>query len=304
VRARGQELALEAAHAGTTLGGAIATNASGARRLRFGAPRDRILGARFVLGDGTLARSGGKVVKNVAGYGIHRMLCGACGALAVIVEASFKLMPGPERRRVLLYHATREQLADRTRWSGFARLEPAVLTVLHGDATRCAPPARGAGGAVVVVGFEDEARWLEVQTERATAALGAPAGVIEGDATLALWQSLADAAELRPSRLSFVTSDNSPSAMAAVLDRLGEDGAVHHALAGRVHLFPASAPVAALANRCAETGFTLVESRGVDVPVPALASPAAVFDLRARVRASLDPGGVLVLGTRWAAGAR
>src|SRR5258705_7094373 len=62
--ARGQELPLESPGGGrTTLGGALAANASGARRLRFGAPRDRVLGARFVLGDGPLARSGGTVLQ-------------------------------------------------------------------------------------------------------------------------------------------------------------------------------------------------------------------------------------------------
>jgi glycolate oxidase FAD binding subunit len=66
--ARGQELPLEGARGDVaTLGGALAANTSGARRLRFGAPVDRILGARFVLGDATFARSGGRVVKNVAG---------------------------------------------------------------------------------------------------------------------------------------------------------------------------------------------------------------------------------------------
>jgi hypothetical protein len=91
--ARRQELPLEGAHAErATLGGVLAANTSGPRRLRFGAPRDRILGARFVLGDGTLARSGGKVVKNVAGYAIHRLLCGSRGGLAILL-ASLKVAP-------------------------------------------------------------------------------------------------------------------------------------------------------------------------------------------------------------------
>jgi len=101
--ARGQELPLEAPNASrATLGGVLAADASGPRRLRFGAPHDRILGARFVLADGTLVRSGGKVVKNVAGYGTHRLLCGSRGGLAVMVEASFKLAPAPEARIALV----------------------------------------------------------------------------------------------------------------------------------------------------------------------------------------------------------
>ena len=69
----------------------------------LGAPRDRILGARFALGEGLLAKSGGRVVKNVAGYGIHRLLCGSRGALAVIVEATLKLQPAPAARAALVY---------------------------------------------------------------------------------------------------------------------------------------------------------------------------------------------------------
>ena len=84
--ARGQELPLEGARAeAATLGGVLAANASGPRRLRFGAPHDRILGGHFALADGTLARSGGKVVKNVAGYALHRLLCGSRGGPGVLV---------------------------------------------------------------------------------------------------------------------------------------------------------------------------------------------------------------------------
>jgi glycolate oxidase FAD binding subunit len=116
--AQGQELPLEAPQASrATLGGAIAANASGPRRLRFGAPRDRILGARFALAGGVIARSGGKVVKNVAGYGTHRLLCGSRGGLAVILEASLKLAPAPETRVALVFGVDAAALADASRWA-------------------------------------------------------------------------------------------------------------------------------------------------------------------------------------------
>jgi glycolate oxidase FAD binding subunit len=78
-----------------TLGGVVATNVSGPLRHRYGAPRDLVLGLRFVLADGTIARSGGRVVKNVAGYDLTRLLCGSLGALAVITEVAFRLHPLP-----------------------------------------------------------------------------------------------------------------------------------------------------------------------------------------------------------------
>jgi glycolate oxidase FAD binding subunit len=93
----GQRLALDPLwpqHA--TVGGVLATNDSGALRLRFGALRDLIIGVTLVLPDGTLAKSGGKVVKNVAGYDLPKLVTGAFGTLGVITRAVFRLHPVPK----------------------------------------------------------------------------------------------------------------------------------------------------------------------------------------------------------------
>ncbi|WP_151527022.1 FAD-binding oxidoreductase [Serinicoccus kebangsaanensis] len=84
---------------GSTLGGAIATNLSGARRLWAGPLRDLVIGMRVVLADGTVAKAGGKVVKNVAGYDLAKLLTGSYGTLAVITEATVRLHPVPEATR-------------------------------------------------------------------------------------------------------------------------------------------------------------------------------------------------------------
>jgi glycolate oxidase FAD binding subunit len=76
-----------------TIGGLVATNDSGPRRHRYGAPRDLIIGIEFVRADGHLAKGGGIVVKNVAGYDLPRLLTGSFGSLGVIVSATFKLYP-------------------------------------------------------------------------------------------------------------------------------------------------------------------------------------------------------------------
>jgi len=80
-----------------TLGGLLAAGASGPLRLGYGTPRDWVLGMRVALGDGRLVKSGSKVVKNVAGYDLHKLHIGALGTLGVIVEATFKIAPLPER---------------------------------------------------------------------------------------------------------------------------------------------------------------------------------------------------------------
>lgn len=82
-----------------TIGGILSTNDSGALRLRFGALRDLIIGVTIALPDGTLASSGGKVVKNVAGYDLPKLVTGALGTLGVITRAVFRLHPLPRQAR-------------------------------------------------------------------------------------------------------------------------------------------------------------------------------------------------------------
>jgi len=84
-----------------TIGGILATNDSGPLRLRFGALRDLIIGITIVLPDGTVAMSGGKVVKNVAGYDLPKLMTGALGTLGVITQAVFRLHPLPRVSRTL-----------------------------------------------------------------------------------------------------------------------------------------------------------------------------------------------------------
>jgi len=91
----GQLLGLDPPEAGATVGGVVAANASGPRRLRYGTVRDLLIGITVVLADGTVAHSGGKVVKNVAGYDLGKLFAGSLGTLGVIVEAIFRLHPAP-----------------------------------------------------------------------------------------------------------------------------------------------------------------------------------------------------------------
>ena len=91
----GQMLALDPPDGGATMGGLFATADSGPLRHRYGGPRDLIVGATVALSDGTLARSGGKVIKNVAGYDLAKLFTGAFGTLGLIVEVAVRLHPRP-----------------------------------------------------------------------------------------------------------------------------------------------------------------------------------------------------------------
>ena len=302
--ARGLELPLEAALASrATLGGVLAADASGPRRLRFGAPHDRILGARFVLADGTQVRSGAKVVKNVAGYGTHRLLCGSRGGLAVMVEASIKLAPAPGARVALCYGADPAGLRDVARWAAFPRLEPSLVSVVE------ASLAAGLAAAIVapylvVIGLEDDRPRVSELERAVTATLGAPVSRLEGDDAAALWQSLADLEETEGPRLSFTTAANTPAALAPLLATTAAARLVFHAPAGRLHLFPGEADAQAVIEAVAAHGFTLIGARGLATFQPSPPRQIGVLALRARIRAALDPSGTLVLGGAWAAGTR
>lgn len=97
LRDAGQRLSLDPARSGT-IGGAVATATSGPLRLRAGAARDLVIGMTFVRADGVVAHSGGKVVKNVAGYDLAKLLTGSFGTLGVITELTLRLHPLPQRQ--------------------------------------------------------------------------------------------------------------------------------------------------------------------------------------------------------------
>jgi len=97
--AAGQRLALDpqgpASNGGGTVGGLIATGVAGPLRFRYGSPRDLLIGITVVRADGTVAKAGGKVVKNVAGYDLGKLFAGSYGTLGLITEATFRLHPAP-----------------------------------------------------------------------------------------------------------------------------------------------------------------------------------------------------------------
>jgi glycolate oxidase FAD binding subunit len=158
--AAGQRLSLDPP-GDPTIGALLARNVSGPLRHRFGAPRDLVLGVTVVLADGTVANAGGKVVKNVAGYDLARLVCGSEGRLAFVVRASFRLHPLPKAARTLLVETEDTGLAASalvvSRLLG-SQLQPSALDILH--------PGR------VVVLFEGSPRAVDAQLEQAMSLVG------------------------------------------------------------------------------------------------------------------------------------
>jgi glycolate oxidase FAD binding subunit len=98
VGSAGQRLAIDETVPGSSVGGLLAANTSGPRRVATGSARDLLIGITVVRADGVVAKAGGRVVKNVAGYDLGKLLIGSLGTLAVVVDATFRLHPVPVAR--------------------------------------------------------------------------------------------------------------------------------------------------------------------------------------------------------------
>ncbi len=139
-----------------TVGACLAANLSGPLRHRFGAPRDLVLGVTLVLADGTIANAGGKVVKNVAGYDLGKLVCGSHGTLALIARVSLRLHPIPAASATLVVGTDDPAAAVRAVLR--SPLQPSALDVLH--------PGR------VAVLFEGGEAGVSEQLARARALVG------------------------------------------------------------------------------------------------------------------------------------
>jgi glycolate dehydrogenase FAD-binding subunit len=129
----GQWLGVDAPHGDrATLGGLVAVGAFGPRRVRYGGMRELLLGVTLVRADGALAKSGGKVVKNVAGFDLPKIVCGSLGTLGLIAEVSLRLHPLPEASATLcVREASAAQVVGAVRALGQAQLEPTSVVALR-----------------------------------------------------------------------------------------------------------------------------------------------------------------------------
>jgi glycolate oxidase FAD binding subunit len=201
-----------------SVGSLIAGNSSGSRRYGYGTIREHLIGLGVVLADGRLVRSGGRVVKNVAGYDLQKLFVGSRGTLGVIVEATFKLLPVPEAER--LVQARCDSLAEA---GGLvervveARLMPVILD-LHNLA------GNGSGRTfTVVVGFAGTREFVDQQINRARQ-IGVD-GPFAGDPQDQFWSDPA------PAGMVSVL----PSSTVEILGGMGEATWLAHAGNGVIH---------------------------------------------------------------------
>lgn len=324
----GQQLPLDAPlPERTTIGEVLATAFAAPCRLMHGLPRDWLLGMSFVRADGALAKSGGKVVKNVTGYDVHKLHIGALGTLGVIVEATFKLIP--------VYQEMGAATACFPTWAAALEAAEAVRKLpftprsLELLDTRAATLAgiKNTAEVTIVIGLAGRrvaVSRMSADISKALKAMGASVQVLAGPESISLCQSVTDLG-WKPETPPYISFRASllPSALAQAIDSLkslplaGFETAVEagpgygglrvlcYAKQGAPPATDAARALAAAFQQrmAALGGSAIVESaapevkRGLDV----WGNVPGGQDVMQRLKAELDPNGILNPG-RFAGG--
>lgn len=288
-----------------TIGGVVAANLSGPRRIAWGAMRDHVMGVRAVNGAGETIRSGGRVLKNVTGLDLCKLLSGSHGTLAVLTEITLKVLPAPERTGSLYFTVSGAEEG--------VRLLSAGLCSPYGVSGAAYLPAEAADrvpwfagqGAVAVIRIEDFARSVEYRLGRLLAELGGTR--LDDETSQAAWRAIRDVVPLRTEAGDAVWRVSvRPSRGPAALEAVSLAGGRGFLDWGGGLLWAAGAPELHDAVRKAATDgkgtWTVVRApegmrAAVDVLPP---EPAPLQRITRRVKSAMDPHGVLNPGRMYA----
>jgi glycolate oxidase FAD binding subunit len=302
-----------------TIGGVLAANVSGPRRIRAGAARDHALGIHAVSGRGEAFKSGGRVVKNVTGYDLPRGLAGSWGTLAVLTDVTLKVLPRAETAATVLVTGLDDAGAVKAMCAaiGSANEVAGAAHLPAGAAERLPlPQLAGLGQALTALRLEGFGPSVAYRTEKLTELMrgAGPVETLDAAATQALWAAIRDAAPFAgrdtPLWRVSVAPIAGPTIAAALAGaptrhfydwsgglvwiEVAEEGASHDAFAGAIRA----------AIRSAGGGHaTLVRgSAALRSAVPPFEpQPEALAALSRRLKANFDPKGILNPG-RMAAG--
>lgn len=294
-----------------TLGGIVAANLSGPRRVVWGAMRDHVLGMRFVTGRGEVIHSGGRVLKNVTGLDLCKLLAGSHGTLGVITEITLKVLPAPEATGTIVVSGVDAA-------AGVAALS-AALGSPYGVSAAAWLPEKGAArvpelsgfqGGVALMRIEDFTASVTYRAGRLRDELGLPGlDVLDTVSSRAVWRAVRDAAPLAadPAHAVWRVSVR-PSAGPAILEAVAKAGLRGFLdwggglvwLSGPAE--PAAQSLVEAAARAAGGVWTLLRApepfrAAVNVLPP---EPPALAAITRRVKAALDPKGILNPGRMYA----
>ena len=200
----------------STLGGVVATNTSGPRRLQVGACRDSLIGVRFVDGHGSVVKSGGRVMKNVTGYDLVKLMAGSHGTLGVLTEVSFKVLPVPETSATV-------RIAD----LGDDRAVAAMAAAL-GSPYQVTGAAHwpGFGTFLRIEGFAASVRYRAASLAKVLAPFGT-SDVLDADASVARWAAIRDVAPFHAARGDVWRLSVKPSDAVALVARIGAEAVLY-----------------------------------------------------------------------------
>lgn len=276
----------------STIGGVVAANASGPRRIQAGACRDSLLGVRFVDGAGRVIKNGGRVMKNVTGYDLVKLMAGARGTLGVLTAVSLRVQAVPEAEATLACEGLSVGAAV------------AALARALGGPFDVSGAAHLAAAGRTVIRLEGMAGSVRYRSAALGRLLGAGWEIIEGDASATLWRSVRDVTPLagRPGavwRVSVKPSDG-PGVVQAMGGRV--EDAVFDWGGGLLWLLMPEEEAGATALRRLVAGLgghaTLMRgSAALRAAVPAFQPQAAgVAAMERGLRARFDPRGILNAG--------
>ncbi|MEL6678799.1 MAG: glycolate oxidase subunit GlcE, partial [Pseudomonadota bacterium] len=273
-----------------TIGGVVAANVSGPRRIQAGACRDSLIGVRFVDGQGTVVKNGGRVMKNVTGYDLVKLMAGSYGTLGVLTEVSFKVLPAPEATAVVLFDGLDVARAVEC-------MTEAMGTPYDLSGAAHVPVGRD-GAPVTMLRLEGFAKSVAYRAEALTKELrgfGTPRVETDDEATAAGWRWIRDVEAFagRPGdvwRISVKPTDG-----VRVAEALTDAQLVMDWSGGLVWaLVPEGTPV-----RAALTGIpghaTLVRASPTTRAATEVFAPEAapIRAISAGLRAKFDPAGIL-----------
>ena len=286
--------------AGQTIGGVIATNLSGPRRVAWGAMRDHVIGVRAVDGTGDVFHSGGRVLKNVTGLDLCKLLTGSHGTLGVMTEITLKVLPGPERTGTVVLPglAAHAAVAALSAALGSPYGVSAAAWLPAEAATRI-PALAGFAASVALMRIEDFAASVTYRTGKLIADLHAHghAELLGDSLSRTVWRAVRDALPLAPEPGDAVWRVSvRPSSGASILDATGLRGFLDWGgglvwLAGN----PDAHDAVTRAATAAGGTWTLVRApdsmrTAVHVIPP---EPPALAAIGRRVKAVMDPAGIL-----------
>ena len=293
IDARGQQFAFEppdlsallgSAHSGT-LGGMVACNLAGPRRIKAGAARDHILGVRAVSGRGEIFKAGARVVKNVTGYDLPKLMCSSYGTLAAMTAVTLKVLPRPETEETIVLDG----------------LDDAGAVAAMSTAMQSSAEVAGAAhvpGEAVYLRLEGIAPSVVARRDGLAKLLGRPVRILAAQSSQAKWKAIRDVLPLaddhaRPVWRLSVTPSDAPAVIARLKERIDLRYLLDWA-GGLIWLDvpPADDAHASVIRGALRSGHAMLIRAGedtraaIDVFQP---QDQALAALSARVKAALDP---------------